>query len=95
MGTHFKVLGFFIDNKLERLNENYHSINSKEESIINKWRPYYLSVHGRVTIAKSMLLSQYTYMGMIMDILDPDDLKHIQNLLNYFKIHNQIYKNCR
>ena len=40
-----------------------------------------------------MLLSQYTNMCMIMDILDPDDFKHIQNLLNYFILYNQIYKN--
>ena len=90
--TEFRILGFDFDNKLMKLRVNYLTINKIVESLINRWRLYNRGVHGRVIIAKSMLLSQYTYLGMIMDILVVEDYQHIQNLLNNFKLYNEVYR---
>ena len=59
--TEFTILGFNIDNKLQKINTNFDKCNDKVKSLIVKWRAYGLSVNGRVTIAKSLLLPQYTY----------------------------------
>ena len=64
----FTLLGFYIDNKLEKLGKNLEKINKKVSSLINTWKQYNLSVHGRITIAKAMLISQYIYVLTILDI---------------------------
>ena len=88
----FKVFGFVIDNRLENLRSNFGEINGKVESIIKKWIPYHLTIHGRLTIAKTMILSQYTYFGMIMDILDINDYEYIQNVLSNFILNNTSFE---
>ena len=50
-----------------------------------------MSVHGRLTIAKSILLAQYNYIGSVLDMFYPSDYKHIQNTLNHFVIHNELF----
>ena len=40
---------------------------------------------------KSLLLAQYIYIGTVMDILDKEELEKIQNLLNHFILHNEVY----
>ena len=58
--SEFKILGFFIDNKLEKLHSNVESCTRKVRAIINKWRKYNLTIMGRMTVTKALLLSQYT-----------------------------------
>ena len=79
----FTILGFEIDNKLEKLNNNYQKIKDKLKSIITKWRPYHLSLRGRLTIAKTKLLSQVTY---ISTVLTPDItiINEMQTMINNF-----------
>ena len=55
----FTILGFEMDNKLEKLDKNYQKIKDKLKSIIAKWRPYHLSLRGRITIAKTKLLAPH------------------------------------
>ena len=55
----FQILGFNIDNKLERLHTNVESCTHKVRAIINIWRKYNLTINGRMTVAKALLLSQY------------------------------------
>ena len=52
---------------------------------------YYLTLYGRITIVKSLLLAQYIYIGTVMDILDEEELEKIQKTLNHFILHNEIY----
>ena len=56
----FTILGFEIDNNLKKLDKNYQKIKDKIQSIIAKWKPYHLSLKGRLTIAKTKLISQVT-----------------------------------
>ena len=79
----FTILGFEIDNKLSNLEKNYTKIKEKIKSIITKWKPYHLSLRGRLTIAKTKLISQITY---ISTVLTPNSniLNEIQMLINNF-----------
>ena len=70
----FTLLGFFIDNKLTKLGSNLERINEKVCNLINKWHHYNLSIHGRITVAKSVLIAQYVYILTILD-LDEDKLE--------------------
>ena len=92
-GNDFKLLGFYIDNKLQNLKQNLGNINSRVNNLINKWKRYYLTLYGRITIVKSLLLAQYIYIGTVMDILDEEELEKIQRNLNHFILHNEIYLN--
>jgi hypothetical protein len=62
--TEFTILGLTIDNKLAKLYRSFAKCNDKVKALITKWRLYNLSVNGLITIAKSILLPQYTYIGM-------------------------------
>ena len=79
----FTILGFDIDSKLEKLDGNYDRILDKIKSIIKKWKPYNLSLRGRLTIAKTMLVSQITY---ISSVLTPNakKLEEIQLHINNY-----------
>ena len=47
-----------------------------------------LSINGRVTIAKSMLLPQYTYIGSVLDKILNTRYSSIQKTLDHFVLHN-------
>ena len=57
----FNILGFKIDNKLKALDKNYTNVFNKIKGIIKKWTPNKLSLRGRLTLAKTMLVSQLTF----------------------------------
>ncbi len=59
------VLGLVID-KDGYTDENFSNIRNKLTMQVNKWRPYGLSLPGRVLIAKCMLYSQLNYIGCII-----------------------------
>merc|ERR1712215_452330 len=63
--TEFRILGFNIDNKRERLHSNIESCTRKVRAIINKWGKYNLTLMVRMTVAKALLLSQYTYVYVL------------------------------
>ena len=79
----FTILGFEIDNKLSKLDKNYTKIKEKIKSIITKWKPYHLSLRGRLTIAKTKIISQVTY---ISTVLTPNSntVNELQTLINNF-----------
>jgi len=57
-------------------------INQKVINLINKWKPYKLSVHERVTTDKAILISHYTYIVTILDVVGEEEISKIQNLIN-------------
>ena len=79
----FTILGFHIDNKLEKLDLNYSKVKDKIKALIRKWKPYHLSLRGRLTIAKTKLVSQITY---ISTVLTPNSatIADLQTLINNF-----------
>ena len=85
--TEFRILGFNIDNKLERLHLNIESCTRKVRAIINKWRKYNLTLMGRMTVAKALLLSQYTYIATVLD-LSMKEIEYIQSILDNFILYN-------
>ena len=91
----FTLLGFHIENKLENLKQNLTNINVKVNNLINQWRLCYLSLHGHITIVKSILLAQYIYIGTVMGILNEEDKKKIQNTLHQFVAYNEVYMSSR
>ena len=66
----FTVLGITIDNRLKRLQDNFQTIYDKVDKKIGTWIRYGLTFQGRITVAKSLLLSQYTYVATILDSND-------------------------
>ena len=84
----FTLLGFSIDNKLVKLDTNLDRIDKKVCNLINKWRHYNLSIHGRITVAKSVLMAQYVYITTILD-LDDDKLQRVQCVINNFIAFNK------
>ena len=88
--TQFTILGFDIDNKLENLDKNLLKITDKVNRLIHKWQCYKLTIIGRTTIAKVLLLSQYTYIATVLDI-NKDTTNYIQQIINTFVLHNCSY----
>ena len=85
----FKVLGIVIDNKLKKLRQNFDKIYDKVEKKVGLWSTYGLAFKGRITVAKSLLLSQYTYAATILDSNDITLTDKIQSQIDYFIFHNK------
>ena len=79
----FTILGFTIDSQLKKLDINFENIKEKIAGQIKTWTPYHLSLRGRITIAKSKLTPQLTYIATVLDI-DPKILNTIQDMINAF-----------
>ena len=58
-------------------------MKEKIRALIRKWKPYHLSLRGRITIAKTKLISQIIY---ISTVLTPNTatIAEIQTLINNF-----------
>ena len=79
----FTILGFQIDSKLQNLNINFKLVRDKIKKIISIWKPYNLSLRGRITISKVKLVSQITYIATVLDTHNTL-LDEIQELINNF-----------
>ena len=66
----FTLLGFSLENTMTKTDSNFKSVKEKIDGIIRTWRPYHLSLRGRVTIAKTKMVSQLTYVATVLDIPD-------------------------
>ena len=64
----FTLLGFELDNKLESLDNNFQKCLHRAKRLVVKWRKYFLSILGRITVAKSMILSQFTYVVSVLEM---------------------------
>ena len=58
-----------------------------QRAIINKWRKYNLTIMGRITVTKALLLSQYTYVATVLD-LSQKEVEYIQSVLDNFVLYN-------
>ena len=63
----FRFLGFDVDNKLENPYNNFKKIHEKVRKLALNWSKYSLNIRGKITIAKSILLPQYTYIASVLD----------------------------
>ena len=81
--TSFKLLGFKIDNKLEDLDKNFESKETKINKLIAMWRKYNFSTIGNLIISKTFLISQLSYLLSVLDC-PPAILDRIQKKIDTF-----------
>merc|ERR1711936_1291252 len=86
----FTVLGITIDNKLKKLQDNFQTIYEKVDKKIGSWVRYGLTFQGRITVAKTLLLSQYTYIATILDSNNKNLPDKIQTQINLFVYQNKV-----
>ena len=61
-----KLLGYHISNNDDILDINFAPIKGKIQSIIRFWERFYLSLPGKITVYKTLLLPQLNYIGSIL-----------------------------
>merc|ERR1712208_65059 len=83
----FTILGIDIDNRLKCLDDNFTRVDKKVRGIISRWTGYNLSFHGKITVCKTLLLSQYTYIGGILDCIKSNHMEETQAQLDYYVNH--------
>ena len=78
-----KLLGYHISNNDDILDINFTPIKGKIQSIIRFWERFYLSLQGKITVYKTLLLPQLKYIG---SILMPSDnwIVEISGIMEHF-----------
>ena len=61
-----KLLSFTISNEDDILERNFHPVKQKIENTIRFWERFYLSLAGKITVYKTLLLPQLNYIGTIL-----------------------------
>jgi hypothetical protein len=87
--TEMKILGFDIDNKAEQLEKNFDKCISKMRQIVGNWSRFRLTLPGRIAIAKSLLLSQITFHGTVLDPT-PAQLNEINQIIESFVTYKTV-----
>ena len=67
----FKLLGIVFDSQLEKMQCNYDKAMEKAEKIMKNWRYRFLTIYGRNVIAKTLLLSKFAHLHLVL----PDTIK--------------------
>ncbi len=78
-----KCLGLKINNRADNLTRHFDEKIQKIRQLIGNWNRYNLSLPGRISIAKTMLLSQIGYIGCFLTPTD-NQLDVMQNLIDGF-----------
>ena len=81
--NNIKLLGFHISNEGNMLDSNFIPIYQKISSIIRFWDRFYLSLHGKITVYKTLLLPQLNYIGTILMPTD-NTIKNLSDLMENF-----------
>jgi hypothetical protein len=78
-----KLLGMEITQNLDNVDETFKKIKQKIVGLVSYWDRFRLSLPGRITIAKTFLVSQLNYIGCF---LKPSDLilDEIQVIIDNF-----------
>ena len=79
--NNFKLLGFIINNNLQNMDENFDCFHARTLSIINDWKSCRLPLEGRISILKSLLISQYTYIASVIELRE-SQIKKAQTAIN-------------
>ena len=79
----FKLLGFYISNTGVHNRKNFDPIKQKISSIIRFWDRFYLSLQGKITVYKTLLMPQLNYIGTILTP-DRDTLVEIEQMMERF-----------
>jgi hypothetical protein len=79
----FKLLGVTISRDLNTANETFSKVKLKITNLIRFWERFKLSFPGRITIAKTFLVSQLNYVGCFLPV-PAQVLEDIQILIDGF-----------
>jgi exonuclease III len=78
-----KILGFDISRNFADMTNNFNPVIEKITKIIRFWDRFRLSLPGRINVAKTLMLSQVSYHGSIINPTN-DQLQEIQTSINKF-----------
>jgi hypothetical protein len=81
--NHFKLLGANITADVNDLKENFSNVITKITGQISFWSRFRLSLPGRITIAKTYLISQINYLGCVFRPSD-EQIAVMQRIINSF-----------
>jgi hypothetical protein len=87
--TEIKCLGLRINNRAENLTLHFDEKIQKIRQLIGSWSRYNLSLPGRISIAKTMLLSQIGYIGCFLTPTD-EQLLEMQTVIDGFVKKNLV-----
>jgi hypothetical protein len=81
--NNLKILGFNISKNSEELSENFVPVINKIKNVARFWERFKLSIAGRINVAKTLMLSQISYIG---SIIQPTELQlqEMQETINKF-----------
>ena len=60
-----KLLGIVIDADADQLNDNFQKTSDNIRKLIAHWSKFNLSLIGRISISKTYLISQLTYIQVL------------------------------
>ena len=89
----FTLLGLEVDQHLQKLGHNFDRLHSKCKTIINSWKGKQLTLQGRITIANTLLLSQFTYYCSVLDTITNGQVDKIESLIYNFIQNNNDEEN--
>ena len=78
-----KLLGFIIPNRGNISTANFEPVKKKIRGIIRYWDRFYLSLAGKITVYKTLLLPQLNYISTIL-MPDPETITEISALMENF-----------
>ncbi len=83
-----KLLGMDITNNIGGLSNNFHSVLEKITKLILFWERFKLSIPGRISIVKTLLMPQLNYLGCF---ISPDDgtINLLQDSIDNFVLKGQ------
>jgi exonuclease III len=89
-----KLLGVEIVNTLDNIDDIFISLRDKILNLASFWDRFKLSLAGRITVAKTFLISQLNYIGCFLKPSD-DIIGSIQSILNNYVKKNLNISNNR
>jgi exonuclease III len=83
-----KILGFEITKNFRDLESNFQGALQKIRSLVTFWSRFRLSLSGRINVAKTLMLSQISYHGSIIQ-MSVDTVSEFNEIINAF-IHGKL-----
>jgi Reverse transcriptase (RNA-dependent DNA polymerase) len=77
------LLGYVIRNDSDTVSENFLKVREKLKNIIRFWSRFRLTLSGKITVCKSLLLPHFNYVASIMNP-DPVILAELQDIIDNF-----------
>ena len=73
--TNFKLLGVEFDNDLENMDSNFAIKLDEMKKVIDCWIYCSITVYGKITVIKSLILSKVSYLALFLPNLNNKQIK--------------------